>query len=159
MKKLLPKLFNPAGFTLVELLVVIAIIAVLATIGFAVYGNLGAQAKARNNVRRSDLDSISKALEINKDASAYIPLATTQFSNGVLPNDPTSGKEYCANSAADDQPADPGVWTTTCAVGPGASWGTVNSTNPPAGTKWKVCASLEAEGATVAKVVCKLSAQ
>lgn len=50
------------GFTLIELLVVIAIIGILATIIIISYSN--AQAKARDNKRKVDLESISSALEM-----------------------------------------------------------------------------------------------
>lgn len=49
------------GFTLIELLVVIALIAVLAAIGMAVYA--GAQTKARDARRRSDVQAIAGAFE------------------------------------------------------------------------------------------------
>ncbi|MFA7244435.1 MAG: prepilin-type N-terminal cleavage/methylation domain-containing protein [Patescibacteria group bacterium] len=50
------------GFTLIELLVVIAIIGILATIIIISYNN--AQAKARDNKRKVDLESIASALEM-----------------------------------------------------------------------------------------------
>ncbi len=60
------------GFTLIELLVVIAIIAVLSTIGFAVFS--GVQKGARDAKRRSDIDAIAKALEIYKSQNnTYTP--------------------------------------------------------------------------------------
>ncbi len=59
------------GFTLIELLVVIAIIAILSVIGFTVFTN--AQKGARDSKRRSDIDSIAKALEIYKSANGNYP--------------------------------------------------------------------------------------
>lgn len=50
------------GFTLIELLVVIAILGILAAIGIASF--LGAQEKARDAKRKSDLDNIARALEL-----------------------------------------------------------------------------------------------
>lgn len=147
---------NSSGFTLIELMIVIILIAILSVIGYAVYSNLGLQAKARNDTRRADLDSIAKALEINRSSTAYIALAASQFSNNVIPSDPVTSNVYCANSTASSQPADPAAWTTTCPVNYGAV-----GTNPPAGTSWKVCASMEAEvnPAKAAVVRCRISAQ
>lgn len=49
------------GYTLLELLVVIAVIAIIATVGIVSYS--GTQKKARDAKRRSDLRTISNALE------------------------------------------------------------------------------------------------
>ncbi len=49
------------GFTLNELMVVISIIAVVSTIGVTSYQGL--QAKARDSIRKNDLQKISLALE------------------------------------------------------------------------------------------------
>src|SRR3990167_4965724 len=90
MKKLLPKsINNPKGFTLVELLVVISIIAILSVIGITVF--TGVQKNARDGRRKSDLEAISKALEVNYNSStgAYpAALSTTYFSSGIIPTDP-----------------------------------------------------------------------
>lgn len=160
MKKYLPKTQNNSqGFTLIELIIVVAIIAILSVIGFAVYSNLGLQAKSRNNVRRVDLDSIAKALEVNKLPSGgnYQILAASQFANNVIPSDPKSTNVYCANSVASAQPGDPSAWTTTCPT----NYGSIGTTNPPTGSAWKVCASLEDEvnPTVTARVMCKLSSQ
>jgi len=50
------------GFTLIELLVTISIIAVLSSIGLIVYQ--GVQSKARDSIRKSDLQKLAIALEI-----------------------------------------------------------------------------------------------
>lgn len=50
------------GFTLIELLIVIAIIGILATIIVISYTN--AQAKARDNKRKADLQAVSSAVEM-----------------------------------------------------------------------------------------------
>lgn len=144
------------GFTLVELLVVVAIIAVLSVIAIALFG--GVQNKARNDRRRADLDAIAKALEVNKTAPTYIALTGSQFVSGAIPVTDPQGYPYCGVTPSST--ADPAVWTTACAAAP---WGQVSATNPvPATgttTSWKVCTSLEAEGATAAVVICKSSAQ
>jgi prepilin-type N-terminal cleavage/methylation domain-containing protein len=62
------------GFTLIELLIVITIIGVLASLTLASYG--GAQAKARDGVRKSDLSQMKRALELAKSdcqGAAYYP--------------------------------------------------------------------------------------
>ena len=62
------------GFTLIELLIVITIIGILASLTLASYG--GAQQKARDGVRKSDLSQIKRALELAKSdcsGSAYYP--------------------------------------------------------------------------------------
>ncbi len=158
MKRLLPKsISNPRGFTLIELLIVVAIIAILSAIGFAVYSSLGLQAKARNATRRSDIDSISKALEVNRTGAGYVVLSNAYFSNGSIPAVDPQGYLYCANSVASAQPADPASWTAACP----ANYGQVGTTNPPAGTLFKICTYLEAElnPVVAAKPFCKLSAQ
>jgi prepilin-type N-terminal cleavage/methylation domain-containing protein len=63
------------GFTLIELLVVISIIAILAAI---ILINLSAgRAKARDARRMSDLDSLSKAVEMYQDEKQSYPVNTT----------------------------------------------------------------------------------
>lgn len=59
------------GFTLLELLVVMAIIGILAAIGIASYG--GVQAKARDARRKSDLESIARALEMYRNDFGRYP--------------------------------------------------------------------------------------
>ena len=169
MKKFLPTSYNFSvnksiknleGFTLVELLVVISILAILSVLGYAVFSNLGAQAKARNNVRRSDIKSIASALEVNRGTVAtdtYAVLSASQFSNNKIPSDPKTGNVYCANTTADAQPLDPAVvWTSTCP----ANYSTLGAA-PLAGTKWKICVWLEVETnpAKAAQAFCMLSVQ
>lgn len=50
------------GFTIVELLIVIVVIAILAAISVVAYN--GVQTRARDNVRKSDLATIAKALDL-----------------------------------------------------------------------------------------------
>ncbi len=60
-----------SGFTLIELLVVISIIAILSTIGLAVFINV--QKNARDAKRRQDLDAISKALTLYYNNAGFYP--------------------------------------------------------------------------------------
>lgn len=113
MKKMLPKTVNnPSGFTLVELLVVITIIAVLSVVGITIFS--GTQAKARDSRRKADIDSISKAIEVNfnQKSGGYPKGEDTWFSSGKAPKDPTTGENYTG-------------WPNT------------------AGNTYKVCATLE----------------
>ncbi|MBI2017851.1 type II secretion system protein [Candidatus Daviesbacteria bacterium] len=149
MKRLLPKsINNPAGFTLVELLVVITIIAILSVIGMAVFTNV--QKNARDARRRSDIDAIANALEVNKTATAYVALATTHFSDGVIPQDPLN-VAYCANTTVDGQPGN--ITARDCSAPTG--WGEAGTTNPPTGTAWKICAYLE----NPVSAYCRVNAQ
>jgi len=62
------------GFTLIELLIVITIIGILASLTLASYG--GAQQKARDGIRKSDLAQMKRALELAKAdcyGNAYYP--------------------------------------------------------------------------------------
>lgn len=100
------------GFTLIELLVTISIIAVLSVIGLALYQ--GVQAKARDSVRKNDLQKLALALEIyfQQNNGLYIggvtscPVATdtsstfytgiaSNMSDGVVPRDPKTHALYC----------------------------------------------------------------
>ncbi|OGE06271.1 hypothetical protein A2W70_00350 [Candidatus Curtissbacteria bacterium RIFCSPLOWO2_02_41_11] len=66
------------GFTLIELLIVISIIGLLAALTLASYG--GAQAKARDGIRKSDLAQIRRALELAKSdctGNAWYPNVTS----------------------------------------------------------------------------------
>lgn len=97
MKKLLPKsVSNNSGFTLVELLVVITIIAILAVIGITAFA--GAQKTARDGRRRSDIDSIAKAMETRYDsvAGTYPALAASFFASNAIPTDPSTSTAYTA---------------------------------------------------------------
>lgn len=59
------------GFTIVELLIVIVVIAILAAIVIVAYN--GVQAKARDNRRTVDMQSIQKALEVYKISNGNYP--------------------------------------------------------------------------------------
>ncbi len=59
------------GFTLVELLIAVTIIAILSAVGFTVFGN--SSQKARDGVRKNDLQAISRALELYYQANRHYP--------------------------------------------------------------------------------------
>lgn len=140
------------GFTLIELLVAISIIAVLAVIGLTFFTT--AQKNARDARRRSDIDSVSKALETNKvpGTTTYSALADSQFASGKVPTD--SGNNvatYCAASTitpGGSPPARPTTWDNTLACPAGyATIAGGASPIPAAGTTaWTICALLENAG-------------
>lgn len=87
------------GFTLVELLVVISIVAILSVVGVVIY--TGVQKSARDSVRKSDIEAISKALEVKYnntgkygDLDPTKPENTSLFSSGVFPKDSARNKDY-----------------------------------------------------------------
>lgn len=155
------------GFTLIELLVVITIIAILSVVATTSY--FGLQKNARNTQRVSELDSISKALEVNKDYAGYNPLTANEFSNHKLPGqDSSSGVyaldpkkiPYCISIVPDVLDADPASWSASsdpetvggiCPVNPPLSdYQPLDDTAPLSGDKqWKVCTLLETEPPTV----------
>ncbi|OGE37505.1 hypothetical protein A3B45_01875 [Candidatus Daviesbacteria bacterium RIFCSPLOWO2_01_FULL_39_12] len=132
MHKLLPKSArNPRGFTLIELLVVISIIAILAVIGITIFS--GAQARARNAKRRTDVNALVSALEVNKDstASVYAVISGSWFSGGGIPQEGTGGVPQYALlyvSAQGYTVNSPTAWL------PAAATPTSNNTNPAGGT-------------------------
>jgi len=70
MKKILNKLLNKEGFTLMELLIVIVIIGILSTILIANF--IGVRERARDSQRKSDLRQIQSALELYRaDQGSY----------------------------------------------------------------------------------------
>ena len=145
MKKFLPV----KGFTLVELLVVVSIIAILSVIGLAIFGNI--QKGARDARRKTDVDSIAQAMEINygKDiAGQYKGLLDNMFSSGTIPKDPVSTNvapettcpgvcKYCMKEGG-SAPTGAACATSDAPVAAGAPSG--GGTN----TYWVVCTNLEA---------------
>ncbi len=76
------------GFSLIELLVVISIIGVLVAVAVASY--TGAQIKARDARRRSDMKAVQAAMEqyySTTGNNSYAAVATA-FSPNVVPSDP-----------------------------------------------------------------------
>lgn len=136
------------GFTLIELLVVITIIAILATIGTVVYFN--APRNARDAKRKADIESISKALELNKEQnSTYKALSKNNFGQKSIPSDPGTYK-YCVLSSTTLDSVDvPGTWDgTACPTQPSGYMEiqdvTATQPAPSDGTKsWIVCSKLE----------------
>lgn len=137
MKKLLPTNKSSAGFTLVELLVVVAIISVLAVIGITIFGNV--QKNARDARRKADIDSIAQAMEANfgrTTAGQYDALRNTFFSSGYVPIDPINTGTICSTNAC-----------KYCVKSSSGACASIDTTvvdgQPPAGTTYIVCASLE----------------
>lgn len=92
MKKFLPKLVhgkNKKGFTLVELLVVITILAILMTIGIAVYS--GVQKNARDLRRKTDLRSIKIALDLYYQSNGKYPTVASRVFSGAAPSEWITG--------------------------------------------------------------------
>lgn len=95
------------GFTIIELLIVIAIIAILALL---VINNIaGANAKARDGQRTSDLNAIATQLENYHNENGGYPgtFDATTFS-GLDPNalkDPNGGQSITINAAVADATA------------------------------------------------------
>lgn len=79
------------GFTLIELLVVIAIMGVLAAVGLGAY--MSAQTKARDAKRKSDLQSIARALELYYNDYKKYPGGV----NGVINGCGTGGTQACTD--------------------------------------------------------------
>lgn len=142
------------GFTLIELLIVIAIISILSVIGYAVIGN--SQKATRDARRVSDLNTITKVLEVNKTSAGYQPLASSQFSGDVIPQDP-GNNVYCLSLVATWSLTNT-TWTnkTICPT----DWTVINKDTtgiPTANTaSWRVCIALEASSTSI---VCKKSLQ
>lgn len=101
-----------SGFTLVELLVTISIIAILSSIGLAVYR--GAVGGARDSNRKQDLTQLAAALELyyqknnryvtpaslatdscSRDTSKFYTNIAPYMQNNVVPKDPLTKTNYC----------------------------------------------------------------
>ncbi len=154
-----------SAFSLIELLVVISIIAVLTTLGLAMYSEV--QKRTRDAQRKADITAIAKALEVHYQDDKYKQLSNDWFENGVIPQTDPGGKNYCGCAAATGDPPFGTTGTSgwiranSCPAdntGGCAAWAQVSTTNPvPAvgGATWRVCALLEAAD----KVFCKHNVQ
>lgn len=127
MRKLLPKTnSNPQGFTLIELLVVISIIAILSVVGITVFTST--QKNSRDARRKSDIDSVSNALEANYtsgSATPYPVLAGTMFAGGVVPADPQNSGSYVYSGL----PSAAAATYTVCSKMENGSGGNSSDTN------------------------------
>ncbi len=101
------------GFTLIELLVVISIISILSVVGLVVYS--GVQSKARDSIRKGDLNALATALELymqtNKsyvtksnpigditdctDTTFYNTPSFISYMSSGMPKDPSTQQAYC----------------------------------------------------------------
>lgn len=164
------------AFTLIELLVTISIIAILAVIGISVYGNV--QKSARDGVRRAELTSLAKSIEVSRDLAAQMySYSSTNYASdygSTKPKDPSNGTPtYCyatSTGASPTMPGNPTAWATTsgCPTLPAAiagsttGWSTlvdnsgVFTATGIIGVKyWKICTLLE--GGTAPNVYCVAS--
>lgn len=134
------------GFTLIELLVVMAVIAILATVGLAVYPQ--AQKQARDQQRKSDMRQFQAAIESYANAN-----------NGNYPSLPNNNAAsvLCTNSSIDldgngyiascpDDPSDPA----------GATYGynSDGTAGTPTATRYFLYAFFEAPSVDTWFVVC-----
>ncbi len=157
----LPRLQDSRGFTLIELLVAIAIIAIISVIAIALF--TGVQADARDGKRKAELESISKALEINKDNqnSAYVAVDNTKFGGNKYPGnrvdyavDP-QGFYYCisTNQTAGTFPSDPTPtemdgWTVSPGLSCPSGYRQLDNAAFAANTvAWKICTRTEKKDA------------
>ncbi len=155
MKSLLPQ--KDQGFTLIELLIAITIIAILATVGFVAFQ--GITARARDDKRIADLNSIRNAMEANFTSGAYLALAHEYFSSGQTPVDPTNSSNtgcngtlcrYCSLNATPGSSATQAF--TSCAT-------EVTAGTPGAGGSYVVCTNLESQVVNGKKYYCVSNAQ
>ena len=104
------------GFTLIELLVVLGILGILATVLLVAINPSAQLQKANDAHRKSDLETIQRALELYyQDKGSYPPSLNNQIAPGnvainwgsswqpyisILPKDPSSGDTYVYYSPA-----------------------------------------------------------
>lgn len=115
------------GFTLIELLIAISIIVVLSMLAFTIFRNI--QSRARDSIRKSDLNRLATALEIyfqeknrfvatvNADYTisdliscptdtipgTFHTLIIDKMSDRIVPTDPKTKIDYCYKSSANGQ--------------------------------------------------------
>jgi len=99
---------NIFGFTLVELLVVISIIGILTMIGAVAYS--GAQKKARDTQRKTELDALSKALMMYYNDNGVFPaLDIFATPDNVLTG--SGGTVYVAKMPVDPKNVNPYIYS------------------------------------------------
>lgn len=84
--------FATAGFTLIELLVVIVILAILGVVGATIFS--GVTTRVQEAERRTEVNSIAKALEVNKNPVSGTygnPLSASWFTDQRVPTPPEGG--------------------------------------------------------------------
>ncbi len=120
------------GFTLIELMVAIGIMAIVSSVGYAVFSN--AQAVGRDGKRKEDLESLRQALIVYQqspgnnhlypDTASFNTLVPTYISR--MPQDPSTKANY------DYQSASPNTTYFICATleNPNASDPHPDCTNP-----------------------------
>lgn len=95
------------GFTLIELLIVIAIVAILASIGMAIFATI--QKNNRDQIRMRDLQTIKQALELYRSNNGGYPTDSNsdKIPDGLVPNyiinwlaDPLAGQVYVYQTTA-----------------------------------------------------------
>lgn len=119
------------GFTIIELLIVIAIIAILALL---VLNNIqGAQAKARDQQRTTDINAIATQLEAFYNENSYYPAALTLtdlkgLDEGAL-KDALGGQAPQETSVATASDADAAAAPTDSNSAPGYAYITYDCTS------------------------------
>ncbi|MFA6185255.1 MAG: prepilin-type N-terminal cleavage/methylation domain-containing protein [Candidatus Shapirobacteria bacterium] len=98
------------GFTLVELLVVISIIGILTMIGAVAFS--GAQKKARDTQRKTELDALSKALIMYYNDNGVLPdLNSDAFLGSSVGLTGPGGIVYMAEMPKDPKNVDPYIYS------------------------------------------------
>ncbi len=70
---------TPLGFTLVEMLVVLAILAIIASVLFATINPIGQIQKSNDANRKTDLESVQRALELYYQDTGKYPASSASY--------------------------------------------------------------------------------
>lgn len=81
--KVMKQWAKQSGFTIVELLIVVVVIAILAAITIVAYS--GIQQRAREQVVRSDLQSLQKAMLMYREEKRVLPPGADFYSGSSMP--------------------------------------------------------------------------